>query len=70
MIHQSYLVQVRDHSPELEKFVLLQPLRQADVVEVVEAVDRVPQGLVILLFDEKVVVDIVHRLDVQLRRQR
>ena len=36
-----YLVKMRSESTKLKEFVLLQPLRQADVVEVVEAVDRI-----------------------------
>jgi len=35
----SYFVKVSSKSPELEKIVLLQPLRQRDIVEVVETVD-------------------------------
>lgn len=35
----TYFVKVSGKSPELKKIVLLQPLRQRNVVEVVEAVD-------------------------------
>ena len=49
--------------------MLLELTSQLDVVEVVEAVDRVPQRLVVLLLDEKVVVGIVDSLDVQLSRR-
>ena len=53
---------------ELEKRVLLELARQLQVVEVVEAVDRVPQRLVVLLLDEQVVVCIIDSLDVELEK--
>ena len=53
-------------SPELEELVLLQPLRKVDVIEVVEAVDRVSQGLEVLFFDQKIVIRIVDGRNVQL----
>lgn len=46
------LVQVSSKSPKLEQLVFLQTLSETDVVEIIEAVDRVAQGLVILLLDE------------------
>ena len=46
--------------------MLLQSLRKADIVEVVKAVYRVPEGLVVFLLDEQVVVRVVDGLDVQL----
>ena len=51
---------------ELQELVLLKLTCQLDVVEVVEAVDRVAQGLVVLLFNEQVVVGIVDCLDIEL----
>ena len=41
---------------------------QFQVVEVVEAVDRVPKCLVVLFFNEEVVVCIIDCLDVELER--
>ena len=43
---------------------------EIDVVEVVEAVDRVPQRLVVLLLDEQVVVGVVDGFDVELQRSK
>ena len=51
---------------EFEQLVLFKLTGKLDVVEVVEAVDRVAQGLVVLLFNEQVVVGIVHCLDIEL----
>ena len=53
-------------SLELEELVLLQPLREVDVIEVVEAVYRVSQGLEVLFFDQKIVIRIVDGRNVQL----
>ena len=53
-------------SAELEKFVMLETLGKGNVVEVVEAVDRVAEGLIVFLLDQQVVVRIVDGLDVQL----
>ena len=47
--------------------MLLELTSQLDVVEVVEAVDGIPQCLVVLLLDEQVVVGIVDGFDVELR---
>ena len=53
-------------SPKLKKWVLLELASKLHVVEVVEAVDRVPERLVVLFLDQKVVVRIVDRLNVEL----
>ena len=42
---------------------------EVDAVEVVEAVHRVAQGLIVLLLDQQVVVRIVDGLDVQLEER-
>lgn len=57
---------MRGQSPELEQLVLLQLARELHVVEVVEAVDRVAKGLVVLFLNKQVVVRLVDRLDVEL----
>ncbi len=49
--------------------MLLKTLRKVDVVEVVEAVDRVAQSFVIFLFDEQVIVCVVNGLEVELRQK-
>ena len=66
MVRCTYLVVMGCQSAELEKRVLLKLARQLQVVEVVEAVDRVPQRLVVLLLDQEVIVCVVDRFDVQL----
>jgi hypothetical protein len=53
-------------SSELEKRKRRQPLCQADVVEIVEAVDRITKGLIVLLLNQKVVVFIIDSFNVQL----
>ena len=50
--------------------MLLKIASQFDIVEVVEAVDGIPQCLVVLLLDEQVVVGIVDGLDVELQRSK
>ena len=65
----AYLVQVRREPAELQQPVLLKLASQLNVLEVVEAVDRVAKGLVVLLLDEQGVVRLVDRLDVQLNIQ-
>ena len=60
------LVEVGGQPTELEQFVLLQLASQLDVVEVVKAVDRVPQCLVVFLLNQQVVVCIIDSLDVEL----
>ena len=51
---------------ELQELVLLESPCQFQVVEVVKAVNRVSQGLVVLLFDQQVVVGVVDSFDVTL----
>ena len=70
MVRCTYLVEMGSQPAELEKRVLLELARQLQVVEVVEAVDRVPQRLVVLLLDEQVVVGIVDGLDVELQTSK
>ena len=43
-----------------------QSFSKADVVKVVEAVDRVPKCLVILFFDKEVIVSIIDSFDIEL----
>lgn len=62
----TYLVKVCCKSPEFQKVVLFQPLCECNIIKVVETVDGVAQGFVVLLFDEEIVVSIVDGLDVQL----
>ena len=61
------LVQVSSQPPELEQSVLLELLSEGDIIEIVEAVNRVPEGVVIFLLDQKRVVSVIDRLNVQLR---
>ena len=63
----AYLVQVRREPAELQQPVLLKLARQFDVLEVVEAVDRVAEGLVVLLLNKEIIVGIIDRFDVELR---
>ena len=51
---------------ELKQLVLFKLTGKLDVVEVVKAVDRIPQRLVVLFLDEQIVVRIIDRLDVEL----
>lgn len=60
------LVQVSSQPPEFEQSVLLELLGEGDIVEVIEAVDRIPKGVVIFFLDQKSVVCIVDGFDVQL----
>jgi hypothetical protein len=46
-------------SSELEQNVTFQSFSQADVIEVVEAVDRVMKSLIVLFFDKEIIVSIV-----------
>ena len=46
--------------------MLLELLGKGDIVEIVETVDRVPEGVVIFLFDQESVVCIVDSFNVQL----
>jgi hypothetical protein len=59
------LVQIGGDSPELDEFVLLQLLRQRNVIEVVKGVDGGPQALVVLLVDEQAVEGLVNGLVVK-----
>jgi len=52
-------------SAEFEEPVAFESFRQCDVVEVVEAVDGVAKGLVILLFNEQAVACFVDGLEVE-----
>ena len=56
------LVQVGRDAAELDELVLLEPLRQAYVVEVIVGVDAVAQALEVLLLDEQVVERLVYGL--------
>lgn len=51
---------------ELQELVLLESPCQFQVVEVVKAVNRVSQGLVVLLLDQEVVVGIIDSFNVTL----
>ena len=51
---------------EFEQLVLFKLTGKLDVVEVVKAIDRIPQRLVVLFLDEQVVVRVIDRLDVEL----
>ena len=62
----SDLVQMGSKSSELKKFVLLKPPSKANVIEVVEAIDRVTECLVVLFFNKEVVVSIIYSFNVQL----
>ena len=61
-----HLVKMGCKPTELEQLMLLKVPGKLDVVEVVEAVDRITECLVVLLLDEQVVVRIVDSLDVEL----
>lgn len=54
-------------SSEFQKFMLFQPLGEVDIVEIIEAVDRIPQRLVIFFLNEQIVVSIINGLEVKLR---
>ena len=64
-----YLVKMGCKPTELEQLMLLKVPGKLDVVEVVEAVDRITECLVVLLLDEQVVVRVVDGLDVQLEER-
>ena len=53
-------------SAELEKFVMLETLGKGNVVEVVEAIYRVTEGLVVLFLNKERVVRLVDSSDVEL----
>ena len=57
-------------SAEFKKRMRLQALGQARDIEVVEAIYRVTQSLVILFFNQKVVVRVVDSFNVQLQMFR
>lgn len=57
---------MRSQPPELKQGVLFQPLGETNVIEVIEAVNGVTEGLVIFLLNEQVIVCVVNGLDVQL----
>ena len=46
--------------------MLLELLREGDVVEVVETVDRVPKGVVIFFLDQKGIIGVVDSFDIEL----
>ncbi len=54
-------------SAEFKEFVFLQLLSKLDIVEVVEAIDRVAQCLVVFLLDEKFIVGNVDGFNIELR---
>jgi hypothetical protein len=54
-------------TPELQQLVLLQFLSKLNMVEVVEAVNRITQGLVVLFFNQEFIVGAVNGLDVELK---
>lgn len=58
---------MRCKSSELKKLVFLEAFGETDVVEVVEAVDGIAEGLVILFLNQEVIVRIVDSFDVELR---
>ena len=64
--HRIYLVKMGCKPTELEQLMLLKVPGKLDVVEVVEAVDRITESLVVLFLNKQVVVRIVDSLDVQL----
>ncbi len=47
--------------------MFLQSPGKRDIVEVVKAVNRVPQCLVIFFFNEQIVVCVVDRVDIELQ---
>jgi hypothetical protein len=47
--------------------VTFEAFRKVDIVEAVEAIDRVTKSLVVLCFIEEVVISIVNGFDVELR---
>jgi hypothetical protein len=55
---------VRGQPPELQQVVLLQSRSQLEVVKVVKVIDRIPQGLVILLLDQQIVVSVVDSFNI------
>jgi len=61
-----HLVQMGSQTTELEQRMFLQFTCQLDVFEVVEAVDGVAKGFVVLLLDEQAVVSLIDGLNVQL----
>lgn len=63
---RSYLVYMSGETSEFKKFMSLEVLRQPDVVEVIEAVDRVTQCLVVFFLNEQLIVGIVDGLDIEL----
>ena len=56
------LVEERGDAAELDQLVLLEELRQRDVVEVVERLDRGAHRRVVLLVNQQVVEGLVDRL--------
>lgn len=44
--------------------MLLELLGEGDIVEIVETVNRVPKGVVVLLLDQKSVVGVIDSLDI------
>eukprot|EP00906_Rhabdomonas_costata_P003375 RCo005161 len=58
------LVDVGRDSAELQQLVLLQLLRQCELIKVVVLIDRQPQSLVVLLLDVQLVQSLVDALEV------
>ncbi len=65
---QSHLVQVSGKSSEFQQFVLLQALREVDIVEVVEAVYRVSESLEVFLLDQEIIVRLIDSLNIELKK--
>jgi hypothetical protein len=55
---------VRGQPPELQQVVLLQSRSQLEVVKVVKVIDGIPQGLVVLLLDQQIVVSVVDSFNI------
>lgn len=64
-----YLVQMRRQPSEFQQFVFLQSFGQANIVEVIEAVNRITECFVIFLFDEEIIVGIIDSLQIELNQR-
>ena len=64
--NSNHLIQMSCKPAEFEQCVAFKFFRKRDVVEVVEAVNRVSQSFVIFLLDQQSIVSVVDRLDVEL----
>lgn len=61
----TYPVQQRSNPPELQQFVVLQPLRELDSIILIERLETASKGDVVLLLDEQVVVGLIDDCDVE-----